>query len=612
MRLRGALSAAMMLAGLVPAVAESDWQPFKENDGPRPRRAAATAATDAPALPPMGGVIPTPGTPRGPSLQGTDPQPSGFGSAYPGSASPPPFAAPLSGSSPPQAAAIGKVERLEVEPTLAADGSGLPQDAWRSMDIKALEEALAGAALPPRSAALAGLWSRLLLAEIDPPQGGRSPEHFKALRLEALYRAGRLDDMGKRLAATPEADPIFQAYRIRHALAVGNQATACQTSKGLMARRAELPKSLVSELHLLAGYCAAAEGNAAGAGIAAELAREAGVDAPVAMAALDALAGNGKAGLAVPKLVRVLDYRLLELLAPIDPAQILDKAEPPLLAALALDDKVDPGMRTAAAEAAARLNIITTEQLSAIYTAAPAGADVPALRRGELVRLIAAEAQQARKLQLAKSALEDARKAGVAQPMARVLALTLKDVRPAAGLEPYGETAAEIFLAGADLPKARAFASTPEARHWLALIDSADSAPTEGQRAQNLVALDDMVRRNRFPAPLLHRLATVLDATDVNVPIPLWEAASRTPQPATGALPDTGVLPQLQDAAKKKDIARTVLLALRATGTAEADGLHIIALGDTIRALRRASLDRDARQLGVEALIAQWPRGTAP
>ena len=92
------------------------------------------------------------------------------------------------------------------------------------------------------------------------------------------------------------------------------------------------------------------------------------------------------------------------------------------------------------------------------------------------------------------------------------------------------------------------------------------------------------------------------------MPIPLWEAASRTPQPAMGYLPDTGVLAQLQEAAKRKDVARTVLLSLRALGPVGAGGVHLIALGDTIRALRRAGLDGDARALGVEALLEQWPR----
>ena len=136
--------------------------------------------------------------------------------------------------------------------------------------------------------------------------------------------------------------------------------------------------------------------------------------------------------------------------------------------------------------------------------------------------------------------------------------------------------------------------------------------PSETSREQNLGSLDELVRRGRFPAELLHRLATVLDATDVNVPIPLWEAASRTPQPASGYLPETGVLAQLQEAAKKKEMARTVLLVMRALGPAGPDGAHIIALGDAIRALRRVGLESEARGLGVEALIAQWPRSSAP
>lgn len=114
--------------------------------------------------------------------------------------------------------------------------------------------------------------------------------------------------------------------------------------------------------------------------------------------------------------------------------------------------------------------------------------------------------------------------------------------------------------------------------------------------------------RGRLDATLLHRLATVLDALEYNVPIPLWEAASRTPQPAGGFLPATGVLTELQDAAKKREFGRTVLLAMQTLGPNGAEGAHMIALGDSIRALRRAGLETDARGLGFEALFASWPR----
>ena len=101
---------------------------------------------------------------------------------------------------------------------------------------------------------------------------------------------------------------------------------------------------------------------------------------------------------------------------------------------------------------------------------------------------------------------------------------------------------------------------------------------------------------------------TVLDALSTQVPIPLWEAASRTTQPSTGHLPDTGVLSQLQDAAKTRDYARTVLLAMQTLGPKGAEGAHMIALGDSIRALKRAGLEKEARQLALEALFSAWPR----
>jgi hypothetical protein len=87
--------------------------------------------------------------------------------------------------------------------------------------------------------------------------------------------------------------------------------------------------------------------------------------------------------------------------------------------------------------------------------------------------------------------------------------------------------------------------------------------------------------------------------------------ASRTPQPAGGYLPDTGTLTELADASKRKEFGRTVLLAMRALGPHGAEGAHLIALGDAIRALKRAGLEADAHRLGLEALFAGWPRSVS-
>jgi hypothetical protein len=49
---------------------------------------------------------------------------------------------------------------------------------------------------------------------------------------------------------------------------------------------------------------------------------------------------------------------------------------------------------------------------------------------------------------------------------------------------------------------------------------------------------------------------------------------------------------------------------MQALGPSGAEGAHIISLGDSIRALRSAGLDTDARKLALEALFMGWPRSS--
>jgi hypothetical protein len=500
---------------------------------------------------------------------------------------------------------------------MAPDASGLPLELWRGLDLKTLEELLAGLELPPRSPALHRLWRRMLLSSATPPAGAPNSEHFVALRLEALYRSGLLADMETVLNENGTPGPIVQTLRARRDIGLGRREAGCQGIAALAAPSSGLPGRLKGETQLLAGYCAAVAGDVQAAGLAADLAREEGIEAELPLAVLAGFAAGSKPKLALPARVLLLDYRFLELLGPVNASQILDKAEPALLTVLAADPQADIRLRIAAAEAALRLNALSPEALAEVYRRQSlSGAGVadpsaqsadPLLRRALYFQAIEAARAPAQRARFVRAIVDDARRSGSHLQMARVLAPLIADMPMSPDAGWFAETSLEIALLAGQFEQARRWAESAGLRHWLALIDVADPERRGGQ-PPSLAAMEELAVRGRLGAETLHRLATVLDALDIDVPIGLWDAASRTPQPATGYLPETGVLADLAQSAKRNDAGRTILLVMRTLGPAGPEGANVLALGDAVRALKRIGLEADARQLALEALIAAWPR----
>ncbi len=176
----------------------------------------------------------------------------------------------------------------------------------------------------------------------------------------------------------------------------------------------------------------------------------------------------------------------------------------------------------------------------------------------------------------------------------------------------FAETGVRVAALAGDEQSAWAWvdAGGEHMRSWQLLLAASDPF---GPRAEAALAEGvDLALKGGLPPPLLHRLVTVLDALDYEVPIPLWDEASKTPQPNDGDLPATGALTSLKEAADSGEVGRTVLIAAAVLGPKGATGAHLIALGDTLRALKRVGLDAEARRLGFEALYAHWPsRGRA-
>ena len=510
------------------------------------------------------------------------------------------------------------VESSDLAPVMAPDTSGLPLDLWRGLDMAGLEQLLTTIDLPPRSPALHQVWRRMLSSSASPPLGAPSPDHFAALRLEALFRSGLLGDM----AQIEGTGPLVQVLLARKDIGLGARDAGCATIKSLAAPTTSLRGRLKGEALLLTGYCAAVAGDTSGAGLAASLAREEGVGDGLALSVLDSVSTGARPQLSLPPRVSLLDFRFLELLGPVSAAQVLDKAEPALLAVLAEAPTSDMRTRTAAAEAALRLNALSPETVANIYRqqpepssrATPTEAGDPVMRRARLFRAVEATQAPDLKARLLRALLDDARRAGIQVQTARMLGPLVAQIWPSSDTGILAEPVIEIAVASGEYDLARRWAETSaQLQHWLGLIDVVEARPNSQSgrgRAVGFGPVDDLAKRGRLSVEALHRLATVLDALDIDVPIGIWEAAGRVPQPATGHLPETGVLADLAQSAQRKETGRTVLVAMRAFGAHGAEGANILTLGDTVRSLHRAGLNADARRVAFEALFAVWPRSS--
>lgn len=535
--------------------------------------------------------------------------------------------------SPPPVGPAETVQRGELQPVMAGDGSGLPLEFWQGLDTSQLQEMMAPLAIPPRSAALAELWRRLWTSEgVAPPDAPRQSNggpvaSFTAVRIEALYRSGLVADLAKLLKepASRPADPITGLLAARTRILLGDREAGCGEVKGFQRAQSGLPKPVRHEFLILAALCGAADRDPGTAGLAADLLRAEGVEAPVALAALDAIASSSVNGTKAPatRTVGLLDYRFLELVRSERLPGIVAAAEPALLTVLA-SSSPDAATRILAGEAALAHHALSPAELAAVYRAAPlppqaaaeplADRSEPPLKRVVLFKAFEAERTPIKKARLARALLDEVRRArGPYMLTAAMLAPGLEGLQPTPEIGWFAETAIEVNLAAGRYDAVRRWAEPPlnerygSLRHWLVLADIADPE-WRGRRGEELPTAEQFAVRGRLAPELMHRLVTVLDALDYQIPIPLWEAASRSPQPSSGYLPETGVLSRLQEASKQKMYARVVLMAMRTLGPDSGETAHIIALGDTIRALKRAGLEPSARRLGLEALFAAWPR----
>jgi hypothetical protein len=288
-------------------------------------------------------------------------------------------------------------------------------------------------------------------------------------------------------------------------------------------------------------------------------------------------------------------------------------ASPMALFFLAQDDREEPELRLAAAERAAALNIIDGRTLARAYRETapklPQSAQTPAALRAKLFASLDGQASAAIRAESIDALLASGKDAGIEVPVAEALAGTAAGLARDPQAASFAETGIRVAALAGEGEAAWAWVDTGGERvqSWELLLGAADPY---GARARAALASGvEIARQARLPGPVLQRLVTVLDALGEEVPIPLWELASQSPEPQDGYLPETGVLSALKEASDRGQVGPTVLLAATALGPNGPQDAHLIALGDSLRALKRVGLDAEARRIALEALVRLWPAG---
>lgn len=513
------------------------------------------------------------------------------------------------------------VERESLDPVMSESGSGMPHELWSGLSAEQLAQHISGLALPPRSPALHALWRRLMISD-TPGADGASQARFTALRVEALDQSGLIAEAAALLARDPAAtrDPLLTALAAKNEIGLGNAEHGCALAKGIARAHAELPGPIQADALLITGYCAALRGDMDAAALQARLIRGLDLGDLPGVEMLDAVSAGLAPTLPTDQKLSALDYRIAALESAIPRDTLIRVASPALLAALAHDPRTPPDIRLAAGEAAAVLNALPPRDLAPLYRAQGAGGAADTIERAGLFKATETQSSPEDRARNIRAFLDHARRAGLDWAALAAMAGPTQELKPSPDIGWFAETAIEVSLAAGDFEAARTWARltvpsgtwNPDASaqahaHWMALADIAE--PSTGvDRGRHLGAVEALARQGRFSPALLHRLTTVLDALDMAVPPAIWDLTAASPQPTIGHLPDTGVLTELADASRKKEFGRTVLLVMRAMGPDGPKGAHMIALGDAIRALRRAGLENDARRLAFEGLFGAWPR----
>ncbi len=523
---------------------------------------------------------------------------------------------------------VGSLEAID--PDAAGVGlpgiEPLPGDFWSGSRRSRVEALLPRLPAAAPSVAMRRLALALLTSPAQPPAGQGEAGAL------VLARVGRLVDMGARDAALallesagPEGGQTLSA-RIENdrLLAALDLNVACEQILGKAGRAGD---GYWRRVRIL---CQAHSGliEAATLGLELLLETDAAPDQVFddTIYAMAGLAEPAVDPLADPTPLRVAAWRLAQLAIP---AEVVSRAAPDLLPALAGAPASLPGFRLAAAERAEAAGTLPIEALRDLYRAmtfspeerADALEQVetlePPLGRALMLQAIEAQSAPALRAELLAAALALAEAQGAHGTTARALAHLLRTVPPAPEQGWFSGAAGRSLMAAGDHDAAAA---------WYAL--ASEEAPRDADAARSAVRLwplmllgtqEVYLKSAPFEAWLALRadrggeavalaranwLAVLVDALGGRIDPEIWDRLMLGERAAAPRAPAPALAIGLQKAAEGGLLGETVLLALLLIGDDGPAAAGIATVGPVVSSLVSAGLREEARAIALEAALA--------
>lgn len=508
--------------------------------------------------------------------------------------------------------------------TLDTAQGGFGVDMWAESD-RAVVEALLPALPEASSRAAAAMTRRLLLSRAVAPAGARG-DSLLALRAERLIAMADARGAAALLAAAPRSDDE------RLSLAEAEALFLAKDENAACARVRAAPRSFASPYWQQAdAFCLALTGDHARAALSAGVLRERSREVPEGFFALiEALGGDKRVEVGKLEPPRALYGAMLRAAAVKPPRALAESRSPLLLRAVAESAAADPDQRLEAAERAARLGILSPEELVAAYEAVTLDANEMAdpltaaarkwgpRARALLLRAVSVQATPQAKAGLLKAAFDLARGRDGRDVLLLGAGVGLRGLRPEPSLAPVAADAARALMYGGRIDDALAWVRLARdggrfdrdvAAAWqalvpLVLIAEPDDDPVGDRatvdRALALPADADAAAVRRQAVAL-----AALEGFERAVGTARWLSLSRAMRAAPpAATADPALLLALREAAAEGKVGETVLLALVALGGDGPAAVHPLTLNAVVAALRTAGLEADAQAIALEAMIA--------